>query len=101
MQNSLGTYPVGGKEYPVIGLSRFKGQVVPVVDMPVMSDFRWQLNALKTRLQRPDLYEKHENVNRVAKELRQWLIKNIDKATEAERKEAEALFQTGAHRKEA
>lgn len=101
MQNSLGTYPVGGKEYPVIGLSRFKGAAVSVIDVPVMSNYRDQMNALKTRLQRPDLYEKHENVNRVAKELRQWLIKNIDKATEAERKEAEALFKTGAHRKEA
>lgn len=40
MQNSLGTYPIGGKEYPVIGLLRFKGQAVPVVGVPVMSDFR-------------------------------------------------------------
>lgn len=96
MQNSLGTYPIGGKEYPVIGLSRFKGQVVPV-----MSDFRWQLNALKSRLQRPDLYEKQEHVPHTVDKLRHWLIRNIDKATEVERKEAEALFKTGAHRKEA
>ena len=101
MQNSLGTYPIGGKEYPVIGLSRFKGQAVPVVDVPVMSDFRWQLNALKSRLQRPDLYEKQEYVPHTVNKLRHWLIQNIDKATEVERKEAEALFKTGAHRKEA
>ena len=92
MQNSLGTYPIDGKEYPVIGLSRFKGQAVPVVDVPVMSDFR---------LQRPDLYEKQEHVPHTVDKLRHWLTRNIDKATEAERKEAEALFKTGAHRKEA
>lgn len=101
MQNSFGTYPIGGKEYPVIGFSRFKGQAVPVVDVPVMSDFRWQLNALKSRLQRPDLYEKQEYVPHTVDKLRHWLTRNIDKATEAERKEAEALFKTGAHRKEA
>ena len=101
MQNSLGTYPIGGKEYPVIGLSRFKGQAVPVVDVPVMSDFRWQLNALKSRLQRPALYEKQEHVPHTVDKLRHWLIRNIDKATVVERKEAEALFKTGAHRKEA
>lgn len=89
----------GGKS--VIGLSRFKGQAVPVVDVPVMSDFRWQLNALKSRLQRPDLYEKQEHVPHTVDKLRHWLIRNIDKATEVERKEAEALFKTGAHRKEA
>lgn len=74
---------------------------VPRMKTPAVSNYRWQLNALKSRLRHPEPYAELEDVNAMTKYLFRWLIQNIDKATEAERKEAEALFKTGAHRKEA
>lgn len=74
---------------------------VPRMKTPAVSNYRWQLTALKSRLRHPEPYAELEDVNDMTRYLFRWLTQNIDKATEAERKEAEALFQTGAHRKEA
>lgn len=74
---------------------------VPRMKMPAVSSYRWQLNALKSRLRHPEPYAELEDVSAMTEYLFRWLAQNIDKATEAERKEAEALFKTGAHRKEA
>lgn len=34
-------YKVAGKEYPVTGLAKFGDSTFPIVDIPMMSDERW------------------------------------------------------------
>lgn len=86
------TYTIGGKEYPVVGHVNVvdKGNVtgtLPIVDFPMMSDYRWQLGCLKSRLEHPECYADSENVEEVIAKLRQWLADNKAKATERELKE--------------
>lgn len=86
------TYTIYGKEYPVFGHARVvdKGKVtgtVPIVDIPQMSDYKWQLDCLNDRLEHPEKYEPFENIEEHIAKLRQWLADNKDKATERELKE--------------
>lgn len=86
------TYKIGEKEYPVVGHARIvdKGNVigtVPIVDFPMMSDYKWQLNCLKGRLEHPECYADLENAEEIIAKLRRWLEDNKEKATEKELKE--------------
>lgn len=86
------TYTIYGKEYPVVGHANVvdRGKVtrtVPIVDIPMMSDYKWQLGCLKSRLESPENYADSENVEEVIAKLRQWLTENKAKATERELKE--------------
>lgn len=86
------TYTIYGKEYPVVGHANVvdKGKVtgtVPIVDIPQMSDYKWQLDCLNDRLEHPEKYEPFENIEEHIAKLRQWL---------AEHKPDEPDSETGA-----
>lgn len=53
------TYEINGKEFPIIGYSKCPdGTYVPLVDIPMMSDERWQQIAMEEREKYPELYAK-------------------------------------------
>lgn len=71
-------YELAGKEYEITGYKsvvdedgNFFGKV-PIVDIPQMSDYQWQLDCLNDRLQNPEKYEKFENVEETIAKLRKW-----------------------------
>lgn len=67
-------YRLAGKEYPVSAHVKFQGGgSVPLVDLPMMSDYRWQQGCLESRLRHPEVYAKFENVEETVARLRQWL----------------------------
>lgn len=73
-------YRLTGKEYPVSAHVKFQGGgSVPLVDLPMMSDYTWQLGALKSRLEHPEVYAKFENVEETVARPRQWLAENKPK----------------------
>lgn len=50
-QKAKGVYEVGGRYYPVDGYITSKaGAVVPLVDIPQMSDEKWQEYAIKNAI---------------------------------------------------
>lgn len=73
------TYKIDGKEYPVKCYMKVAGMDVPFVNIKMMSDYKWQYNALMSRLKNPDLYSQ-ENTAEVIERLKQWLIENRHKA---------------------
>lgn len=57
------------KEYAILPGS---GQAVPVIE--TVSDYKWQLDCLNSRLKNPEQYRKGgEDVEAVIAKLRQWL----------------------------
>ncbi len=86
------TIEIGGRTFPVQGyITRpSTGESVPLVDLPMMSDYRWQLRALQSRLENPELYRANlgEDVEAVIAGLRRWLKEHIAEATPAESEEA-------------
>ncbi len=74
-------YEIDRYSYPVVGyVDIVTGDPdlpmlnsVPLVDIPMMSDYRWQLGALQSRLEHPELYEGKEDVSATIEHLRQWL----------------------------
>lgn len=57
------------KEYAILPES---GQAVPVIE--TMSDYKWQLNCLNSRLKNPEKYrEGGEDVEATIAKLRQWI----------------------------
>ena len=85
--NKPNTYNVGGKEYKVEGY--IKANVtetgeqffVPLVNIPMMSDYQWQLSCLKSRLEHPEIYEKEEDVPAKIKEIRHWLAEHTPESS--------------------
>ena len=69
------TYRIFDTDYPVIGevASGEEGKTVPVVDIPIMTDYEWQKSALESRLKYKEKYASLENVDKTIKELREWL----------------------------
>ena len=73
-------YRLAGKEYPVSAHVKFQGGgSVPLVDLLMMSDYTWQLGALKSRLEHPEVYAQFEDVEETVARLRQWLAENEPK----------------------
>ena len=66
---------IGGRAYPILAGVRSEtvGEFVPLVDLPLMSDYRWQEDALEHRLTHRENYEGHEDVDSVIAYLRRWL----------------------------
>lgn len=63
---------IGGMDYPVIGFVKDKkyGRQ-PLVDIPMMSDYKWHVICLKSRMENPELYRKSgEDVDTVIAQLR-------------------------------
>ena len=89
---------VFGKKYPVIDhvvrtLETTGDSIrLPVVDIPMMSDYKWQLNGLKSRLEHPEYYEPIEDVKQTIENLRCWLRENKHLATPQEQQLAHDLL---------
>lgn len=84
------TYEIYGKKYPVKGHVRIiddqdmpTGETIPIVDIPMMSDYQWQLDALNSRLKTPELYRPYEDVDAVIARLRKWLKEHESEGAEA------------------
>ena len=82
------TYSVGGREYPVVGHAKVIDQnrevvgTIPIVDIPQVSDYQWQLDCLNDRLQHPEKYEPFEDVEEHIAQLQQWLATHKEKKAE-------------------
>lgn len=72
-------YKIYDKEYNIMGYKNVVDENknivgrVPIVDIPQISDYEWQLNCLNDRLQHPEKYEDIENVEETIAKLRKWL----------------------------
>lgn len=74
------TYKIGDKEYPITGYLNLEDEetgdpigTFPIVDIPMVSDYQWQLDCLRSRLEHPELYEKSEDVPKTIEKIRKWL----------------------------
>ena len=73
-------YRLAGQDYPVTARVKMQGGLnVPLVDLPMMSDYAWQLGALKSRLEHPEVYAQFEDVEETVARLHQWLAENKPK----------------------
>ena len=72
------TVNIAGKDYPIIGYSKGKSGTFPIGDIPMMSDYKWQLRALERRLEHPENYPDEDNELKI-KQLREWLSTHSDK----------------------
>ncbi len=73
------TYNIGGEEYPVI--SFIEGTLIPLVDIPMVSDYKWQYDCLIDRIKNRETYEASgEDVELSIEYLKDWLIRNVEKA---------------------
>lgn len=75
------TYTVSGQEFPVIGFVNNGGHPVPLVDIPSMSDYKYQLMCLQSRLEDPEMYRNvlGEDVEAEIERLKKWLMENADR----------------------
>ena len=81
-------YTVGGREWNVEGWEAIEGVgVFPILDIPMVSDYKWQLEALEDRLRHPERYEEREDMAAVVERLRAYLEKNREDG------EKEGLYQ--------
>ena len=66
--NKPDTYTISGRKYKVEEYVKVKNKdtqeqyLLPLVDIPMVSDYKWQSDALESRLKHPEWYEKDENV---------------------------------------
>ena len=78
------TYTINGKEYDILGYVSPQGEnvpketpgAVPLLDIKMMSDFKWQYGCLMSRIEHPEHYENIDrDVNAV---IEKWLIDHIE-----------------------
>ena len=55
--------------------------MIPVVDIPMMDDYRWKLRCLESRLEHPEWYAPFEDVEKVVAQLRRWLAEHEEVAS--------------------
>ena len=69
------TMKIGERSFPVAGYVTDEAMgTVPLVDLPMMGDYRWQLKSLQDRLEAPEKYRAiGEDVEAVISDLRRWL----------------------------
>ena len=80
-------YDAGGRCWEVTGWEVIEGVgAFPILDMPLVSDYRWQLNALESRLRHPEFYAE-EDLPATIERLRAYLEKNREAG------EKEGLYQ--------
>lgn len=98
ISNAENTYNLFGEDYPIrgqIGLKDNKDNIVghiPIVDIPMASDYKWQLGCLKSRLDNPDVYSDiDDNVYDTICRLKNWLEEHKTQATVKELCEFETL----------
>lgn len=73
-----GAYNINGQDYPISGYQNINGQAVPLVDIPMMSDYKWQLDCLISHIEHREIYETllHEDVDATINKLKKWLEEN-------------------------
>lgn len=73
--DQMKTMKVGSREHPVVGYVTAKRiGTLPLVDIPMMSDYKWHLSCLNSRLEYPEMYRAAgEDVEAVIAELRKTL----------------------------
>lgn len=72
------TYTIGNKTYKVetyVNDEKLE-KPVPLVAIPMMSDYNWQLMCLQDRKENPELYAEFEDVQQTIKKLEKWLSEN-------------------------
>lgn len=70
------TMEIRGRSYPVMGyVTSEELGTAPLVDIPMMSDYRWNMKALQSRLENPEMYREAlgEDVEAVIAKLRRSL----------------------------
>ena len=70
------TYNVAGRDYPVIAYFDFDDKFIPLVDIPQMSNYKWQQKCLRDRLKHPEKYRDTEDVESTIQRLIKWLEEN-------------------------
>ena len=72
------TMKVGNREYPVVGYAASKNteEKYPILDIPMMTDYQWQLESFRSRLKHPEVYREFlgEDVELVVSKLMSWLL---------------------------
>lgn len=72
----MDTMKIGGRCFPITSYAvrESTGEVVPLVDIPMMSDYQWHLRGLRDRLEHPERYRAiGEDVEEVVAQLQEWL----------------------------
>ncbi|MGM9615702.1 MAG: hypothetical protein ACI4V3_05240 [Faecousia sp.] len=72
------TMQIGDKEYPITNYVITKeAGTVPLVDIPMIDDYKWHLSCLNSRLKNPEMYRTilGEDVEAVIAELRKTLAR--------------------------
>lgn len=79
------TYNINGKEFPIVGyvaLRNENGEVtqdtIPIVDLPWVSDYKWQFDCLVDRLDHPEKYATSEDVEERILYLKTWLLDHAE-----------------------
>ena len=76
-------YFVDGVPLPVNGFMNYHGKNIPIIDVPLTADFKWQYNALIDRIQYPEKYRSSgENVDETIDKLLKWINKHSTEAAE-------------------
>ena len=75
---------INGKKYKVERYIEVKNKdevigSIPLLSVTMMSDYKWQLQAMKDRLQNSYKYS-NENISDVLNNLKEWLLNNTTKA---------------------
>lgn len=97
-------YTINGKDFDIIGYVstdvRCKGKIVdkntpgavPLVDIKMISDFKWQYSCLLSRLEHPEHYRDIDaDVKVVIERLKQWIREHIEFIKDLEPSEQEKL----------
>lgn len=73
-----GNFNICGQDFPIVGYYKVNGQTVPLVDIPSMSDYKWQLDCLNDRITNREIYETllHEDVDAEIEKLKKWLAEH-------------------------
>jgi len=71
------TMKIGDTDYPIIAYIRDGAGAIPLVDIPMMSDFKWQFDCLQDRLMYPEKYRDKEDVEATIVRLRKWLSEHM------------------------
>lgn len=93
MQNTINIingkcmYRIGCKEFEITGKIKLlnesgepTGEAIPIVDIPQMSDYKYQLMTLNDRIEHPERYEANENVLEVMDKIKRWLLERTTEA---------------------
>lgn len=73
-------YIMDGEAYPIIGGTQMKdGTKVPIIDLPLQSDYEWQRGCLLDRLEHREKYISiGEDVDAVIERLLSWLEEHTE-----------------------